>query len=97
MIQLRVSLQALLKNGKKEANFTKGEFHVDNRNKNITVFCVNENLVVFWSMKDIMSGRTESSEVRQMNKRLIKSEFRNNRNDLLTIFEDEVKLFKNDS
>lgn len=63
MIQLRVSLQALLRNGKKEPNLTKGEFHVDQKTKNITIICVNENLIVFWQMRDIMNGRTESQEI----------------------------------
>lgn len=42
-----------------------------------------------------MKGKTESKDIRKMDKKVIKSEFRKANNDLLTIFEDEVKLYKN--
>lgn len=72
-----------------------GEFHVDPHNGNITIIAVNENLIVFWQMHDVMKGKTESKDIRKMDKKVIKSEFRKANNDLLTIFEDEVKLYKN--
>ncbi len=74
---------------------TNGEFHSDRQSGNITIMAVNENLIVFWQMHDIMKGRTESKDIRKMDKKVIKSEFRKGNNDLLAIFEDEVKVYKN--
>lgn len=64
------------------------------RNKNITISAVCENLIIFWHMSDIKQGRLESRDIRKMDKKLLKSEFVYRHNDLLTVFEDEIKLFK---
>jgi hypothetical protein len=94
LLVLRVSLQSLLQHGIREPNFSQGQFQSSADNSNITLVAVCENLVVFWQMKDIVQGRHESKDVRKMDKKLLKSEFVYKHNDLLTVFEDEVKLFK---
>ncbi len=45
-------------------------------------------------MSDIKLGWLESRDIRKMDKKLLKSEFVYWHNDLLTVFEDEIKLFK---
>lgn len=54
------------------------------------MIAVNENLIFFWNMRDIMNGKLESSDMKKMDKKVIKSEYRNQRNDLYAVFEDSV-------
>jgi len=92
---LKLQPKTLLKYDLKEINFKSGRFDENEKEKEKYIVAATDELLVTWSLKNVLEGKVLRYEVKKVNDKVVSDEFKyNNEDKVLVIMPKEVAMHK---